>query len=586
MIEARRSEKSVSPATEPLPERFGRYEVRGVVGEGSMGRIYEGYDPLGRRTVAIKALRPENFTSESMEECVKRFRREAQAAGALSHPNIVTIFDVGDDYFVMELLEGETLQTLLQTREHLSLGEALTILTPVAEALDYAHAKGVIHRDIKPANIMILPDGRVKLTDFGIAHLESTAMTASGMFLGSPCYMAPEQVTNSEATDRADLFSFGVVAYETLTGVKPFSGETITAIVFQVVHADAAAPAKHAPDLPAWTDGVFARALAKEPGRRFSSAREFVNALSGRVQNESPTMRTASGRVISATGTSPTRLVRPKGGPPDPEETHDLRDSRQWEVRKPAGKTAAALAVIGLISVGGFLAMRLSREPDSAALIPPPPAAASPPQASEGLVVETKPPGAQVLVDGKLRGTAPLSLTDLPPGAHTIRLTLVGYAPTEVALEPSPGMPPLLFRLQPLPKAAVPSPTPSPSIQPTPQPVVVAAAPSPSPHASPLAADEVVEAGPGVVPPKRIVGEPASYPVEAERLKLQGSVGIEIIVDENGNPADVKVIHSAGEVLDRATLAAVAKWRYEPATRGGIKVRFRQFVKQTFRRAS
>ena len=145
MTEALRSAERIdpTPVSEPMPMSFGRYEVRGIVGEGSMGRIYEGYDPLGNRTVAIKALRPENFTSESRDEYLKRFRREAQAAGALSHPSIVTIYDVGEDYFVMELLHGQTLQSILQETGRLGFDEAMAILDPVAAALDYAHEQGI-----------------------------------------------------------------------------------------------------------------------------------------------------------------------------------------------------------------------------------------------------------------------------------------------------------------------------------------------------------------------------------------------------------------------------------------------------------
>jgi serine/threonine-protein kinase len=153
-----------------LPTAFGRYQVLGLVGEGSMGRVYRAFDPMAKRVVAIKTLRTEYVVSTRGEEYRRRFRREAQAAGNLAHSYITTVFDVGDDFFVMELLEGVTLQRLLQQKGRLDLGAALQILGPVAEGLDYAHNKGTIHRDIKPSNIMILPDGRPKIVDFGVAH--------------------------------------------------------------------------------------------------------------------------------------------------------------------------------------------------------------------------------------------------------------------------------------------------------------------------------------------------------------------------------------------------------------------------------
>src|SRR5258706_1497738 len=262
------------------PERtFGRYEVLGLLGEGSMGHVYRSYDPLARRIVAVKTLRPEHVTGPEAEEYVLRFRREAQAAGRLVHPSIVTIFDVGENYFAMELLEGATLQAILRERGRLALGEALRILGPVAAAMDYAHSKGTIHRDIKPANLFVLADGRPKVMDFGVAHLTAAVITASGQVFGSPAYMAPEQITRSEVSVATDVFSLAVVAYETLTGRKPFEGETITPILYGVVNTDPPPPSCWNPDLPRPHDDVFRRALAKDPPARFPNAGAFVAAL-------------------------------------------------------------------------------------------------------------------------------------------------------------------------------------------------------------------------------------------------------------------------------------------------------------------
>ncbi|HEY5906941.1 MAG TPA: protein kinase, partial [Vicinamibacteria bacterium] len=233
------------------PERtFGRYEEAGLVGEGSMGRVYRAFDPLARRIVAVKTLRPEHVSGPEAGDYLLRFRREAQAAARLVHPGIVTIFDVGEDYFAMEFLEGATLQAILRKRGRLALGEALRILGPVASALDYAHSKGTIHRDIKPANLFVLADGQPKVMDFGVAHLTTTIITNSGQVFGSPAYMAPEQITKSAVSVATDVFSFAVVAYETLTGRKPFEGETITPILYGVVNTDPPPPSSLNPDLP------------------------------------------------------------------------------------------------------------------------------------------------------------------------------------------------------------------------------------------------------------------------------------------------------------------------------------------------
>ncbi|MGE0453851.1 MAG: protein kinase [Vicinamibacteria bacterium] len=257
---------------------FGRYEVVGLLGEGAMGCVYRAIDPLAGRAVAIKTLRPELLAAGDRDDYLRRFRREAQAAAQLVHPNIVTIFDVGHDYFVMELLDGQTLQSLLRERGRLDPAEALALLRPVAEALDHAHRLGAIHRDVKPANIMVLMDGRTKVMDFGIAHLSSAGRSASGQVFGSPGYMAPEQL-ESRAVPASDLFALAVVAYETLSGRNPFDGGSISSTLFKVVSERPPPVTAIDPQLPSSYDQVFFRALAKQPEARFASASAFLDAL-------------------------------------------------------------------------------------------------------------------------------------------------------------------------------------------------------------------------------------------------------------------------------------------------------------------
>ena len=264
------------------PEKFDRYEVLALLGDGAMGRVYKATDPLAQRTVAIKIMKSEYLGDENRDEYLHRFRREAQAAGALSHPAIVTIFDVGDAYFVMEFVEGTSLQAMIAQKGHLGLGEALAILAPVAAALDYAHAHGVVHRDVKPANIVVDTDGRPKLLDFGVAHLTTSIMTAAGQSLGSPAYMAPEQIAKGEISPHSDVYSLAVVAYEMLTGHKPFDGDNISSIVYKVVHTPAPPPCQWNGDLPERYDRIFERALAKEPNDRYPSAGALVTALSAK----------------------------------------------------------------------------------------------------------------------------------------------------------------------------------------------------------------------------------------------------------------------------------------------------------------
>ncbi len=261
------------------PERFGRYEAVAEIGDGAMGRVYKARDPVVQRFVAIKTIKSEYLTRDQAEEYLKRFRREAQAAGSLTHPNIVRIFDVGENHLVMEMLEGKTLQQLIRERGRIEPEEARAILSPVADALDHAHAAGIIHRDVKPANIMIQPDGQPKLMDFGMAHLDATVMTATGQILGSPSFMSPEQLLGETVTPRSDNYSLAVVAYEMLTGQSPFPGKTITAVIYRVMHETAQAPRKLNASLPERYDEIFARALAKEPEKRYASATGFSAAL-------------------------------------------------------------------------------------------------------------------------------------------------------------------------------------------------------------------------------------------------------------------------------------------------------------------
>lgn len=302
---------------------FGRYEVVGLLGEGAMGKVYRALDPLARRVVAIKTVKPELLMGESGQESRRRFRREAVAAAKLVHTNIITIFDVGENYFVMELLEGATLEAVLRDRGKLGPADALAILGPVADALDYAHANGTIHRDVKPANFMVLADGRPKVMDFGVAHVTSTVITGTGQSFGSPAYMAPEQILESRATALTDLFSFASVAYETLTGQRPFQGATVTSVLYHVVNTDPPPPTSLEPRLPAAYDLIFRRALAKDPAQRFPNARAFVAALAHEVGAALPALRwrpPASGAVLPASETDATQEIRqqPRVAPQKP----------------------------------------------------------------------------------------------------------------------------------------------------------------------------------------------------------------------------------------------------------------------------
>jgi len=261
--------------------KIGRYEILDEVGQGAMGTVYRARDPLIERTVAIKTvpitkLRQEGADTES------RFLREAQSAGRLSHPNIVTIYDVGEAdglaYIAMEYLHGATLRDLMN-KGPMPLDLALDTATQMAEALAFAHEHGVIHRDIKPANVVVTGQrGRIKLTDFGIAHLANSDHTHAGQMLGSPRYMSPEQAMGREVDGRSDIFSLGAVLYEILTGHYAFDGDSLPSIVYRVVNEAPVEASTLRPQLPAELASLLSRMLNKNPQAR-PDARTLVNAL-------------------------------------------------------------------------------------------------------------------------------------------------------------------------------------------------------------------------------------------------------------------------------------------------------------------
>jgi serine/threonine-protein kinase len=268
-----------------MQKQFGRYVIVSELGRGAMGAVHRAVDPLIERDVAIKTLLP-NLPPEIMTEVRERFLREARSAGRLNHPNIVTIYDVGEQdgiaYIAMELLEGKSLQQILRETPRLPLATVLDLVAQVADGLDLAQRFKITHRDIKPANIMVSADWRAKLTDFGVAHVASSSMTQTGSALGSPKYMSPEQVTGQSLDPRSDIFSLGVVLYEMLVHRTPFEREGDNT-VFAVLHRIAGEPhvpvTRLDPQIPPAIDAIIDRALAKSPDRRYQRAGDMANDL-------------------------------------------------------------------------------------------------------------------------------------------------------------------------------------------------------------------------------------------------------------------------------------------------------------------
>lgn len=284
-MSARPLEPDTVAAFAPLPRRLGKYEIQRVLGEGAMGVVYQAFDPVIHRPVALKTIRRPLLQSAAPDmSAALRFRHEAQAAGRLSHPNIVSVYEYGEDgedtFIAMEYVEGHPLARGTTRGVRLPVADVLSVMAQLLDALHAAHEQGVWHRDVKPANLIVTPDGRLKVTDFGIARIDTADMTQSTSTMGSPGYMAPERYTGEAPDRRVDIFAAGVLLYELLSGAPPFMGPSNT-VMYQVLHTDppppSAAPLRDPP--PGCFDAVVARAIAKRPEGRFDSAQAFREAL-------------------------------------------------------------------------------------------------------------------------------------------------------------------------------------------------------------------------------------------------------------------------------------------------------------------
>jgi predicted Ser/Thr protein kinase len=449
-----------------LPSRLGRYEVLEEIGKGAMGVVYLARDPLIGRLVALKTFRV-GFAAkdEELTQFRSRFVREAQSAGILSHPNIVTIHDVVDEgangicFIAMEYVKGTNLKQQLQNADPFSHNFVVEVISQVAEALDYAHSRGVVHRDIKPANILITADNKVKITDFGIARLDTSNLTMEGQLLGTPNYMAPEQIQGKDVDHRADIFSLGVVFYEMLTRRKPFQGENLTQVTHKIVYEPFTPPEEIVRDLPQGLSAVLTRCLQKDPNRRFPRAAEVARELRAVLEQQQDSMddTVATQEVAPGVPAKPAAAAAPASGAA-PLDAGPTRKLDQGEI---AAAVAAARAAMGeaeapvdagptrkldraaLLAEAEAVARQQSREPAA----PPPPASAPPP-----------PEPTQKLTPAP---AAP-SRKPAPPPAPTQKLT-----PAPAERPPAPRIPPAPAAPVPQPPApAAPPPAPAQSATP------------------------------------------------------------------------------------------------------------------------
>ena len=352
--------------------KLGKYEIRGELGRGAMGVVYEGYDPLIERVVALKTIRADQLVGENVRDIIARFRREAQAAGRLSHPNIVSIYEFGEDvgvsYIAMEYVKGRELKDYFEAHERFATADAVRILTQILSALGYSHRLGVVHRDIKPANIILLPDGSVKVADFGIAHIESSELTQVGAVLGTPSYMSPEQIQGLPIDGRSDLFSVGVILYQFLTGERPFSGSS-TITMRKVLEENPLPPSRFNLQLPGVMDAVVRKALEKRADDRYQTADEFAEALQ------------AAAKAPGTASTDPTLIAAPppaaslKPGSTQVGMNHGTSDVRPAPGAQPIAVPAksrvplyAAVALLAIALIVGYgLLQRRSTDRDGVA---------------------------------------------------------------------------------------------------------------------------------------------------------------------------------------------------------------------------
>jgi serine/threonine-protein kinase len=273
-----------------MNKAVGRYQIVSELGKGTMGVVYKAKDPKINRFVAIKVIRfSDDFDEEVLQEVKSRFLREAEIAGQLSHPSIITVFDVGEDrdltYMAMECLEGRSLSHYCKKENLLPVPRAVEIVENIAGALDHAHRANVIHRDIKPANIMILQNGGVKVTDFGIAKAVSSSLTKTGIVLGTPNYMSPEQIMGHKVGPQTDVFSLGVLFFNLVTGELPFRGEKLNTLLYQITQTRQPSVRSINPSLPRAVEQIIDKALAKNPDHRFKSSGEMAKYL-GLLRNK------------------------------------------------------------------------------------------------------------------------------------------------------------------------------------------------------------------------------------------------------------------------------------------------------------
>jgi serine/threonine-protein kinase len=606
---------------------IGRYHVYDEVGRGAMGVVYRGFDPLIGRTVALKTI-TFGIADAQAKEYRDRLYREAAAAGALSHPNIVTIFDIIEDKdlvaIAMEFIEGRSLAVIIAERAPLPVDVAVEILDQMCSALDYAGGQGIVHRDIKPANILVTAGGRAKVTDFGVARLALSTMTQAGTVLGSPSYMSPEQVRGLSLDGRSDLFAAAVVFFEMITRERPFAGDDIATTMYRIANEPPTPPTQFNPAVGPGIATVLERAFAKRPGDRFQTGAELAAALRA-AASLGPTRGTS--QALAALATAPpavpailvTGVAVPAAAPAIIAETARQASSG------PAGVAAAPAATgsggnvlaptpVSLPPVPAAPSIQPASGPELPAIPLPPesgarpirrPVAAPPPPAAHGrrrLALA----GAAGVVVVSLGLAGALYLRGGPMPANEEPAVAGADAPAAQPADPAEAIPPSPPAAPPLatyPPAAPAAPLGDPgsvSREPTasaprtpteprgklgarPLPLqeatvpAVAATEAPAPPATPAAntaAARIYLATEVDVKPTVLTQVAPIYPDDAATRKVQDVVVLQVLVDPGGRPTTIKVLRGSQKepLLDGAAAAAVRQWTFSPATKAGQPV--------------
>ena len=452
----------------------GKYKIERMLGKGGMGAVFLAHDLTLEREVAIKVLPPDISMDEHI---VKRFQQEAKTAAKLDHTNIIPIYRVesegGLNYFVMKYIEGTSLEDVLDQKQELTIDYIQRVLWEAACALGHAHQRGVVHRDVKPANIMFDHDGRVMLTDFGISKALQAAsgFTGTGMIIGTPHYMAPEQAKGGAVDGRADQYSLGVVAYRMVTGELPYTGDSVHTILYKHIFEEVPRMSGKRPGTPEFLSVAIARALSKEPDQRYATMEEFATGVWPEQPVAAPRKGATTGASTSRRRPPPPRTASPDTptemttAPTTPIPRAGMKIPAEKKKRSSVGLVVGAVALVA-VGVGGYLALGKKGASPSAAPPPPqasqppapppvlpasvdtvrtvtqpapppsrrppdtrraPPAAPPPAAAAQGFVSINSNPAGNLFIDGRDLGPVPVIEQPLSVGRHTIRVERPGY---------------------------------------------------------------------------------------------------------------------------------------------------------------